>query len=405
MTLAESIADDLTDGVTDELVSSARALVPMLRANAERAERERRLPEANLNALRAAGLLRLSLPRRHGGYELGVRSFLQVCAELGRGCGSTAWVATLMNTNLYTASAFPDRARAEIFDGNPDAVLSGVILGSGVSIERVDDGYLVSGQWGFATGCLHADWAVLGRTPEKTGDSHAALLVPMQDLRVRDTWNVVGMAGTGSNTLVAEQVFVPEHRAVVLSRSSTDEVFSSAADPCGWQDQAVRRAVLVLGIAAPLLGLARHAYELVTDSLNNGRRIAYSEYRDARNSARIQLALGRAAHLIDSSWMHALRSADDLDRAESTRSSLDEFIQMRIRTDTGVVARECRAAVEILLDVNGAGSFSCDNPLQRVWRDLEVASRHGIINPLMADEGMGRLVAGVAPQSAGSGQR
>lgn len=402
MTLAETIADTTVDDLTNDLVSSARGLVPMLRANSERAERERRLPDANLNALRSEGLLRLSLPRRHGGYELGVRSFLRVCAELGRGCGSTAWVATLLNTNLYTASAFPERARAEIFDGSPDAVLSGVILGSGVSVERVADGYLVSGRWGFATGCLHADWAVLGRTSENAGDSHAALLVPMRDLQVHDTWNVVGMAGTGSNTLVADQVFVPEHRAVVLSRSSTDEVFSSAADPNGWQDQAVRRAVLVLGIAAPLLGLAQHAYELVTDSLTSGRRIAYSEYRDARNSTAIQLALGRAAHLIDSSWMHALRSADDLDRAESTRSSLDEFTQMRIRTDTAVVARECRAAVETLLDVNGAGSFSCGNPLQRVWRDLGVASRHGIINPLMADEGMGRLAAGVGPQSVGS---
>jgi 3-hydroxy-9,10-secoandrosta-1,3,5(10)-triene-9,17-dione monooxygenase len=401
MTLAESITGD----VTEDLVTRARELVPMLRANAQSAERERRLPEANLEALRSAGLLRLSLPRRHGGYELGVRSFLRVCAELGRGCGSTAWVATLLNTNLYTASAFPDRARAEIFNENPDAVLSGVILGSEVAVDRVNDGYLVSGQWGFATGCLHADWAILGRTPQNPSDSHAALLVPMQDLSVRDTWKVVGLAGTGSNTLVADKVFVPEHRAVVLARSSTDQVFSSAPDPSGWQDQAVRRAVLVLGIAAPLLGLAQHAYELVTESLNKGRRIAYSEYQDARNSTTIQLALGRAAHLIDSSWTHALRSADDLDRAESTRSSLDEFIQMRIRTDTGVVARECRAAVETLLDINGAGSFSCANPLQRVWRDLEVASRHGIINPLMADEGMGKLVAGVAAQSAGGGQR
>lgn len=405
MTLAETVADDLANEVPDDLVSRAQELVPMLRANAEGAERERRLPEANLDALRSAGLLKLSLPREHGGYELGVRSFLRVCAELGRGCGSTAWVATLLNTNLYTVSAFPERARNEVFDENPDAVLSGVILGSEVSVERVGDGYLVSGQWGFATGCLHADWAVLGRTPEKAGDSHVALLVPMADLSVRDTWHVVGMAGTGSNTLVAEKVLVPEHRTAVLRRSSTDEVFSSAADACGWQDQTVRRAVLVLGIAAPLLGLAQHAYELVANSLNNGKRIAYSEYRDARDSARIQLALGQAAHLIDSSWLHALRSADDLDRAESTRSSLDEFIQMRIRTDTGVIARQCRAAVEILLDVNGAGSFSCGNPLQRVWRDLEVASRHGIINPLMADEGMGRLAAGVAPQSAEVGRR
>jgi 3-hydroxy-9,10-secoandrosta-1,3,5(10)-triene-9,17-dione monooxygenase len=128
--------------------------------------------------------------------------------------------------------------------------------------------------------------------------------------------------------------------------------------------------------------------------LNNGKPIAYSTYSDARKSPSTQLAMARAAHMIDSSWLHALRSADDLDTAEATRTALDVHKQMRVRTDTGYIAQQCRTAVETLLDVGGASSFVESKPLQRVWRDLEVASRHGIINPMMAQEGMGSIVTG-----------
>lgn len=394
MTTTEPVTAQSAEDLTQDLLTRARDLVPLLRANSERTEQERRIIDENLTALREAGLLKLSLPRQYGGHELGLRDFMRISAELGRGCGSTAWVTTLLNTNLFTAAAFSEQAKAEVFGTNPNVVLSGVILGTSVRIKPVDGGYLISGQWGFATGCLHADWAVLGRVPTDNDQSHVAVLIPMNELQIRDTWHVVGMSGTGSNTLVASDVFVPRHRVAVFARAAGDTDLSEAGDASGWHDQAMRRAVLILGVAAPLLGLAQQAFEIVTESLNNGKPIAYSTYSDARKSPSTQLAMARAAHMIDSSWLHALRSADDLDTAEATRTALDVHKQMRVRTDTGYIAQQCRTAVETLLDVGGASSFVESKPLQRVWRDLEVASRHGIINPMMAQEGMGSIVTG-----------
>lgn len=392
MTTTGSVASQSVQDPPHDLLTRARELVPLLRANAERTERERRIPEENLAALREAGLLKLSLPRARGGYELGMRSLLRICAELGRGCGSTSWVTTLLNTNLFTTAFFPERAQDEVFGADPDVILSGVILGSSMQVKPVDGGYLLSGQWGFATGCLHATWAVLGRVPTNSDESHVAALVPMSELRIRDTWQVAGMVGTGSNTLVAEGVFVPHHRVVVFNRAVTDMDLADAQDASGWQDQGTRRAVLIIGIVAPLLGLAQQAFEIVQESLENGRHIAYSSYRDARQSPSTQLALARAAQMIDSSWLHALRSAADLDDAEADRTVLDGYLQARVHADAGYIAQQCRAAVEIMLNVNGAGSFANAKPLQRVWRDIEVASRHGIINPMMAQENMGRLL-------------
>lgn len=392
MTTTEAVNAESAVDPTSDLLARAAELVPLLRANAERTERERRIPEENLAALREAGLLELSLPRTYGGYELGMRSLLRICAELGRGCGSTAWVTTLLNTNLYTTAFFPEQARDEVFGADPNVIISGVILGSSIQINPVDGGYLLSGQWGFASGCLHAKWAVLGRVPSGSDQSHAAVLVPMSELQIRDTWHVAGMIGTGSNTLIAEDVFVPRHRVVVFDRVVTDNDLAGADDAGGWQDQGTRRAALILGIVAPLLGLAQQAFEIVRESLNTGKQIAYSPYSDARESPSTQLAMARVAQMIDSGWLHALRSAADLDTAEVGGTVLDTYRQRRIHLDAGYVAQQCRAAVETLLDVNGAGSFANSKPLQRVWRDIEVASRHGIINPMMAQEGMGKLL-------------
>ncbi len=88
------------------------------------------------------------------------------------------------------------------------------------------------------------------------------------------------------------------------------------------------------------------------------------------------------------------RSSSDLDNAESGRTVLDMRTQVGILMDVGYIAHQCRAAVELLLDINGAGGFANANPLQRVWRDIEVASRHGIINPLIAQEVFGKILVG-----------
>ena len=380
----------------------AEAVVPLLRENAARTERERQVVAENVDAIKEAGLFRLSVPKEYGGHGVGIRAALEICAELGRGCGSTSWIVSLLNSGAFTVTTFPEEAQREVF-ADPDGLVCGVILGSEVHTERVEGGYLVSGRWGYASGSHHSRWALLGRVPLPAHDGHPArhggVLLPMSELTVEDTWHVAGMCGTGSNTLVADKVFAPDHRVLTFSRSviADDLRADGGRKPVdlGLQVHAVRRALLVFGLAAPLLGMAQQAYELVIANLEKGRRIAYSEYQDAREAPAVQMAVAQAAQLIDESRLHARRAADELDAAEEGRAALDLAAQTRVRVDVARVAVNCRSAVELLLDANGAGSFASGNPLQRVWRDIEVASRHGIINPLMAREVSGRLAVGL----------
>jgi alkylation response protein AidB-like acyl-CoA dehydrogenase len=112
----------------------------------------------------------------------------------------------------------------------------------------------------------------------------------------------------------------------------------------------------------------------------------------------VQEAVAAAVSLIDSARMHAYRAADDIETASVRGVALDVSMRARVRMDTGVVMRRCREALDRILDAGGAGSFARTNPLQRLWRDLTVASRHAAVSPLLNGEIYGRAVLGVEKQ-------
>ena len=213
---------DETRSLRAELVGRAREIVPVLVRNAARTEAERRVAEENISLIDEADLFSIMRPRRLGGLETDMRTKLEVSRELARGCGSTSWATTLMNVCAFFGGLFPDRAQRDVWESNPGARIAGVLAPTGEAT-RVDGGYRLSGRWGWASGCLHAQWAVVGfPVPDEHGEvvDQGLALVPMRELTIEDTWFVAGMRGPGSNTLVARDVHVPEHRVISVPAAS-----------------------------------------------------------------------------------------------------------------------------------------------------------------------------------------
>jgi 3-hydroxy-9,10-secoandrosta-1,3,5(10)-triene-9,17-dione monooxygenase len=125
------------------------------------------------------------------------------------------------------------------------------------------------------------------------------------------------------------------------------------------------------------------------------RGIAYTAYTTQAEAPTTHLQLALAAEKIDTAHLHAYRAAADIDQAAAAGVYLDRLTRARVRMDTGYVARQCLEAIEILLSVNGAGSFAESNPLQRMWRDAETASRHAVVNPEISQELYGRELLGL----------
>ena len=373
----------------EELVIRAARLVPLLRANAGATESERRLPQENLAALDAAGLFRLRTPRRFGGLEADIRTYNDVVMEIGRGCGSTAWIAFISNATVWVACHYPEDTVAEIFRPNPDARFIG-LLAPLATVAKVEGGYRVNGKWPFASGCLHAHWALLAvPLPEESGKPEPGVVViPMSDMTIEDTWYFAGLRGTGSNTVIATDVFVPAHRATPLSRFLSANAIGASAEAV-YREAFSADAIIML--AGPVLGLAKAALELTLERVNAGnKRISYSFFGDLRKSSAMQIAIAEAASLVEMSTASVQRWCDEIAEAARAGRALDFLRRAQMRVDLGRAMQGCRQAVNRLLDVQGASAFADSNPLQRIWRDIEFATRHGLLAPEVPLEILGR---------------
>lgn len=381
--------------VRAELTTAAEKLVPILAGHAEESERLRRVSDGAARALREAGMFRLSTPRAFGGYGAGVRTSMETTAELARGDGSAAWIAMVFTGGGLIASMMNDRARDDIWGGDRDVAVACTLTPSGTGVTDQDGSLVVSGRWGWGSGIDHAGWAILAVAPQAGDLPPQIVLVPVGDLTVEDTWHVAGMAGTGSNTLVADQLTVPPHRVLNMGAILAGE-YATSHD--GEPGLAVAVAsMLALTVVGPMLGMARAALELTLNTA--GRKpMSLTTYGRLADSPSVQLAVADAASLIDTAYLHAYRAADDLDRAADEGRQLTVAERARVRMDTAVAAIRTREAVDRLVSVNGAGTFALANPLQRIWRNLGTASRHGVVNPDLGREIYGRSLLGIEEQ-------
>lgn len=384
-------------GAADALLARATGLVPLLREHADAGERDRRLTDEVAAALRAAGMFRLTAPRRCGGHEVNVRTYLQVCEEVARGDGSAGWVVMLMNTGAYLMGLYSDQARHDVYGADPDTAVCGQLTPSATA-RAVDGGFVVSGRWAWASGCHWAQWSMPAiPLVSEQGElvDLRSILIPTSELTIADTWFAAGMSATASNTFVADEVFVPEHRTLSIFG------FLQGVTRADHADEPLYRTgtyPLFLEHAAPMLGLARAALEHVVDTVHRGKPIAYSTYQRSLDSPSYQLAIADAAALIDTATLHTYRSADVLDAASRDGNPLDTSTRGRVRSDVATAAVRCREAVALLLNVGGASSFAQANPLQRIWRDLEIISRHGLVNVDLSREIYGRALLGITEQ-------
>jgi len=381
---------------TATLLARAAAMRPILERNADKTDSLRRLADENVQALKDAGLCRLMVPARFGGYQTSVRTYVDVLAEIGRGCGSTSWVASLVNVCAWLAALFPERAQADIWGADSDAWIAGSLAPNGQAV-AVDGGWRVSGRWPWASGSLHAQWAACGiHMKNERGEmvNFGLSLMPMHDLRIEDTWFMAGMKGTGSNTIVATDAFVPEHRFLPYPQAFAGTYRTEFTDETVYRVALVPVTVLIL--APSQLGVARAALDHAVAKAPT-RGITHTNFATQAESSGFQMQIAEAAMKIDTATMHVQRAADDLDRAAAEGRLMDLTARARVRMDTALAAKYCRDAVELLVAAHGTSSLADANRMQRLWRDVHTASHHAITEWQVNLEVYGKAMLGVEP--------
>src|SRR5581483_7742975 len=239
-------------------------------------------------------------------------------------------------------------------------------------------------------------WAVLGMpVVNEAGEpiDQGLALIPMADLERVDTWFVAGMKSSGSICLKAKDIFVADHRIFSVPRAIEGEYRTETKA----QEPFYRSAfvpILSIIIVGPILGLGRAALDFVRQKASS-RTIAYTFFEKQSSSVAVQLQIADAALMIDTAHFHAYRAADDVDDAAMRGVYPDMLTRARVRADTGYAVEKITQAIEKLLFAHGSAGFADASPLQRIWRDAAVASRHAVVLPPIGYELYGKALLGV----------
>ncbi|MEU6147523.1 acyl-CoA dehydrogenase family protein [Streptomyces sp. NPDC047081] len=400
MTIADPKPASVTDvaaSATAELLEAAREMRPRLAERAPWVEQNRRIPEDTLEELHSAGFFRYWIPRRWGGSGGPLIGQLRIAAELAKGCPSTAWVWTLIgDVTAFAATFLTPEGTDAIYSSSDRPMAAGVLTPSGTA-RKVDGGYRVSGAWGFASGSLHADWIMGGLVVVDDNDepvNQGIGFMPVSDGEIKDTWQVVGMRGTGSNTFVVQDVFVPDKLVRMASemQATAKALSEDEKDPI---DRMPFAPLFSVGLCGPLLGAAQAILEKVSANAHK-RGITYFDFEKQTDSAVVLERLGEAAVRIDSAWLLVERAAYELE--EVTRGGELSFERRAwCRVAAGQAVDEVRIAVDSLMSIAGASSFAESSVLQQYWRDVMVGSRHAFLSTRPLYEVYGRAYCQVEP--------
>jgi 3-hydroxy-9,10-secoandrosta-1,3,5(10)-triene-9,17-dione monooxygenase len=387
------MAQAQTDRNPDPVVQAGE-LRPLLARNAARAERERRLPAENIEALQAANLFNVMLPRRWGGYAAPLPKTLSTFAELAKGCSSSGWVTMILGGVNWWASLLPDRGQEEIFANHADAR----VCAAGTPVFKgqiVDGGVRISGKFPFASGCWHASWGGLSVQLEDAKHDvvdQVTAFAPIAELDIEDTWFVSGMCGTGSNTLVAKDVFVPDQRVLRMTGVLNGQPGARRNSGETSDNYAFSAANSLLGVS-PVLGIAQAMLEKVIEGTRE-RGIAFTTYTRQADAPVVQHELAEVSLKIDGAWLQVMHAAAEVEETAAAGKPMEYIARARVRGTVGYAAKLIREAIDALASIGGASGFADASPLQRMWRDASIATRHALVATDPGLEIYGRALVG-----------
>jgi 3-hydroxy-9,10-secoandrosta-1,3,5(10)-triene-9,17-dione monooxygenase len=377
----------------EALLERTEALVPMLRERAQKTEAARRVPSETFDALAEAGVFRMCAPKRFGGYEVDFTTQIDVLAAIARGCPSTSWVSTIYSAVAWVASGFPDEAQEEIL-GNGDPRTSGVFAPVGTGV-RVDGGIRFSGRWPFNTGCHGSNWTYLNLILQEGEGVPISVFVPSGELTIVDDWHASGMAGTGSNSIVADDVFVPDYRTLPL-QSTLEGAWPQRHNSDGPYFNFPLAPVLVVNAGGTPLGIAQGALEAFHERLP-GRTITFTNYERQAEAPLTHLQVGEATLKLDSLRAHAYLAASILD--DHPGGPMTTEARVKTRAHISHATSLMREIVDTLFYASGASSIQSHVPIQRFQRDAQALSNHGILLPSTTTELYGRILCGLEPNT------
>lgn len=377
----------------DDIIKRARALVPILREREAQAISDRQVPRETIAAFQDAGFFKILQPRRYGGYEMSPAVYCEVAKTLAEGCMGSAWVYGVVAVHNWQLALFDPQAAEEVWAQDNNVLISSSYMPTGKAT-KVDGGYRFSGRWAFSSGSAHCSWVILGANMVADGGDGTPepynFLLPRSDYDIVDTWHVMGLCPTGSNDIVVDDVFVPDHR-VLRER----DMFNLDCPGQRLNSSPLYRIPFAQlfnrTVSTTSMGSLRRALEVFVETTRQ-KRTTYTGLRLASDTT-IQEAVADVKLTLNDL---ELRLASDLAELEVRAASGDWPIERRAELGhhtTAMVSR-CVEAIDKLMLFSGGKAIYSGNVIQRAFLDIHCARAHVANNPYPYARNVGGLAFG-----------
>lgn len=362
------------------VLSGIDDLLPNLRERAQIAEDQRQVPYETINELDEVGFFKLLQPEQWGGLQADPTAFYEAVRRLASACGSTGWISSIIGVHNWHLALFDQRAQDEVWGDDPTVRVSSSYAPMGAGTV-VDGGYLVSGAWQWSSGSEHATWAFLGGPVIKDGRpvDFGSFLIPRTEYTIDDVWHVVGLKGTGSNTVVVKDVFVPSHR--FLSYKAMNDGTAG-----GYQNNTAPVYKMPWGtmhpttISAPIVGMAYGAYAAHVEHQGKRVRAAFAGEK-SKDDPFAKVRIAEAASDIDAAWRQLIGNVGDEYALLQAGKEIPYELRARARRDQVRATARAIASIDLLFESAGATALTTGAPLQRFWRDAHAGRVHAANEP------------------------
>lgn len=352
-----------------------------LRAEARPSDALGRLTDRSVEILRASEGMKILHSKDHGGFEGHPNDFFDWVVEVGRHHPSAGWVAGVVGIHPWEMAIWGPEAEDEVYGAKgerADAWVSSPYAPFGRAVP-VEGGYRMTGRWPFSTGSDHVEWAILGamiagEDGEPTMPPTVChVLVPRSDIEiVPDSWNVMGLAGTGSNDVVVD-AFVPTHR-VLVADDVRGNVYTDRHRPDSPLYRMQFGLMFPFAISAGTFGIARGAVDAAYAHIE--KRVS-TQGTSSRTDPFTMAALARAESDVEAGMSHIKQLVSEhYDGQCGGGDHISVEDRLRFRIDQVRATDRAVEAVGELYRLMGSSAIQQASPLEPYWRDLQVAASH-----------------------------